>query len=215
MNMSADRPARSTPDACGAEQLEPMIARALELRDEGREDGLEEAGRPNPRSAELVRSAVERVRSLTGWSDLSTEPVISLGTRFRLLGKIGAGAMGIVYLAEDLELRRKVACKVVHHGLIPPEQAVARCAREAEATAAVQHPAIVTIHDRGRTESGQVYIVMELVEGAPLTEFLDAASAREERERRSPRGVRFGHLRARAARADDRARARAARRRTF
>ena len=180
---SADRAA---PGAAG-DELEPLVSRALELRDEGRADWLAEACRGRPETEAAVRAAVERVDTLPEWIDgaagRGSAPAQRLGERFRLLERIGAGAMGVVYLAEDLELRRKVACKVVHHGLMPPEEALERFAREAEAMAAVQHPAVVTIHDRGRTEGGQVYIVMELVDGPPVSEFLAATGAGAERAR--------------------------------
>ncbi|MBL8861744.1 MAG: protein kinase [Planctomycetes bacterium] len=163
------------------DDLAAVVSRALELRDAGQPDWLEDACRDWPGAAEDVRAAVERADTLPDMIGRSgahdPQRGNSLGGRFRLLERIGAGAMGAVYLAEDLDLGRKVACKVVHHGLMAPEQALQRFDREAQAMAAVQHPSVITIHDRGRTESDQVYIVMERIDGPSLDRLLDAARA--------------------------------------
>ncbi|TAJ18274.1 MAG: serine/threonine-protein kinase [Planctomycetota bacterium] len=163
-------------------ELEALVSRALELRDDGRADWLAQACREQPQAEAQVRAAVERADALGGLiaTTAGHDPLRGqcLGGRFRLHERIGVGAMGVVYLAEDLELRRRVACKIVHHGLLPPEQALERFAREAQALAAVQHSSVVTIHDRGRTADGQVYIVMELVDGPPLAAILEAARER-------------------------------------
>ena len=165
-------------------ELEALLSRALELRDAGQTDWLAEACGARPEAQAAVLAAVERADSLPGWIDPGLPRVVARGQplagRFRLVDTIGAGAMGVVYLAEDLDLRRQVACKLVHHGLMPAEQALARFAREAEAMAAVQHPSVITVHDRGRTDEGQVYIVMELVDGVSLAAYLDEASGRAE-----------------------------------
>lgn len=180
---------KPAPDAAGGPDaaldsaaLSSLVSSALELRDEGCADWLARACQDHPHALAAVRDAVEHADRLPGLIRRTGEhdPMrgLALGGRFRLLERIGVGAMGVVYLAEDLELHRRVACKVVHHGLMAPRQALDRFAREAEAMAAVQHPAVVTVHDRGRTEADQVYIVMELIDGPPLSEFLNAARAR-------------------------------------
>jgi len=165
-----------------AAELEALVLAALELRDEGRIDWLEAACAAHPAARESVRAAVVRADSLSGLIARAAEqdPLHGqcLGGRFRLLERIGSGAMGTVYLAEDLQLRRRVACKLVHHGLLPPQEALDRFAREAEALAAVQHPAVVTIHDRGSTPEGQTYLVMELVDGPSIAALLDIAVER-------------------------------------
>jgi serine/threonine protein kinase len=91
---------------------------------------------------------------------------------FRMVGKVGEGAMGVVYRAEDLELGRPVAIK-----LIKPEhlaslgglagQAAARFLQEARAAAAVRHPGATVVHRVG-TEGGQPYLVMEWLDGQTL-----------------------------------------------
>jgi len=170
-----------------ARPLEPLVSKALELRDAGRADWLTEACQDDPEAAAEVRAVVERAALLPDMvrSAATRDPLIgrSLGERYRVVERLGAGAMGIVYLAEDQELRRRVACKVVRHGLMAPAQALERFAREARAMAAVQHPSVITIYDRGRTDEDEVYIVMELIEGAPLGELIEAAAGRDTRER--------------------------------
>ncbi len=162
------------------EALLELVTRALELRDMGREDWLSAACAEQPSATESVRRAVERVSGLKALLDRSAhfDPLLGreLGGRFRLSERIGSGAMGVVYLAEDLQLGRRVACKVVRHGLMARDHALARFDREARALAAVQHPAVVAIHDRGQSDDDAVYIVMELIEGTSLAELVDVAA---------------------------------------
>ena len=78
--------------------------------------------------------------------------------------------MGAVYRAFDTKLRRKVALKVIHPDLAVPD-AAARLVREARAAAALAHPNTVAIHDLGEID-GTVFLVMELVSGAPLRAYV-------------------------------------------
>ncbi|SOB80737.1 serine/threonine-protein kinase [Streptomyces sp. 1331.2] len=99
-----------------------------------------------------------------------------LGGRYRLVGKIGGGAMGSVWRAEDTVLARQVAVKILRSELFEDETATQRFRREAQLVAAVDHPGIVDVHDYG--ESGEdgdercAYIVMELIAGSPLDRVL-------------------------------------------
>ena len=83
--------------------------------------------------------------------------------------------MGVVYHANDLELARPVAVKILRATLLDGAEADIRFRREAEILAAIHHPAVVTVHDRGRTQDGEPYLVMELLEGLPLSALLDEA----------------------------------------
>jgi tetratricopeptide (TPR) repeat protein/predicted Ser/Thr protein kinase len=85
---------------------------------------------------------------------------------YRILEQIGAGGMGVVYRARDMELERDVAVKVVGEG--SDELARQRLRREARTASALNHPNICTIYEVGEAE-GQTYIAMELVEGRPLS----------------------------------------------
>lgn len=180
--MSAGRSHGADPRGSRKDELTARVANALALREEGRADWLELACEGRPEERARVRAAVERASSMPELIGRGVEhdglPGNCLGGRFRILERIGAGAMGVVYLADDLELGRKVACKIVHHGLMAPEVALQRFEREAQAMAAVQHPAVVTIFDRGRTGGEQVYIVMERIDGPSLAQLLDVAKAR-------------------------------------
>jgi serine/threonine-protein kinase len=99
----------------------------------------------------------------------------SQGTLFAgryLLGrKLGAGGMADVWLAEDQELGRRVAVKILHERYASDEQFVERFRREATNAAGLSHPNIVSIFDRGEAE-GSYYIVMEYVEGRTLKELV-------------------------------------------
>jgi serine/threonine-protein kinase len=83
---------------------------------------------------------------------------------------IGEGGMGAVYRAFDTKLRRKVALKVIHPDLKVPD-AAARLVREARAAALLAHPNTIAIHDLGEID-GTVFLVMELISGAPLRAYV-------------------------------------------
>jgi serine/threonine-protein kinase len=91
--------------------------------------------------------------------------------RYRVLRKLGTGGMANVYLAEDQELGRRVAIKVLDERHASDEQFVERFRREAKAAAALSHPNIVSIFDRGETD-GTYYIAMEYLEGPNLKELV-------------------------------------------
>ncbi len=87
--------------------------------------------------------------------------------RYRVLGKLGAGGVSVVYAAYDPALERKVALKLLHSSRARLPRARRRLMREAKAIARLSHPNIVTVHDVGVHES-QIYVAMELVEGQTL-----------------------------------------------
>ena len=91
--------------------------------------------------------------------------------RYRISHKLGGGGMADVYLAEDQELGRRVAIKMLHARYANDEQFVERFRREATHAAGLSHPNIVSIFDRGEAD-GSYFIVMEYVEGKTLKELV-------------------------------------------
>ncbi len=87
---------------------------------------------------------------------------------YRITGQIGAGGMGAVYEAEHLLLGRRAAVKVLLPDRCSDKDIVERFFNEARATTRIQHPGIVKIYDYGHLESGNAFIVMELLEGESL-----------------------------------------------
>lgn len=99
----------------------------------------------------------------------------TIETRYRLERLIGKGGMGAVYEATDLRLHRKVAVKILTGSMFGNSEALRRFEREAQASARLHHPNIVTIHDYGLLSTEGAYLVMELIAG----ETLGAALKRE------------------------------------
>ncbi len=98
-----------------------------------------------------------------------------LGGRYRLLSKIADGGMATVYVAVDERLGRRVAVKVLRPDLARDEGFVARFHREAQLAAGLSHPNIVAVHDfhdSTQVPDGELYLVMELVEGQTLRQQL-------------------------------------------
>src|ERR687884_30623 len=91
--------------------------------------------------------------------------------RYRIVRKLGAGGMADVYLAEDQELGRRVAIKILNDRHAADDSFVERFRREAKNAAGLSHPNIVSIYDRGEAE-GTYYIAMEYLDGRSLKELI-------------------------------------------
>src|ERR671938_1497027 len=93
--------------------------------------------------------------------------------RYRVMRRLGSGGMANVYLAEDQELGRRVAIKILNDRHAHDDQFVERFRREAKNAAGLSHPNVVSIYDRGNAE-GTYYIAMEYLSGRTLKELLVA-----------------------------------------
>jgi eukaryotic-like serine/threonine-protein kinase len=113
--------------------------------------------------------------SLVGPSELA-EPASPMVPRYRILGLIGTGGMGVVYRAEDARLGRTVALKFLPPSLTPNPRAKARFLNEARAASALDHPNICTIYEVGETAEGQFYLAMAYYEGETLSRRLERGS---------------------------------------
>jgi serine/threonine protein kinase len=96
--------------------------------------------------------------------------------RYRIMRKLGAGGMADVYLAEDQELGRRVAIKILNGRHANDDQFIERFRREAKNAAALNHPNIVSIYDRGEAED-TYYIAMEFLDGRTLKELIVSRGA--------------------------------------
>jgi serine/threonine-protein kinase len=93
--------------------------------------------------------------------------------QYRLKEQIGAGGMGVVYLAEHQLLKRPCAIKLIAPARAGDAGALARFEREVRITARLSHPNTVEIYDYGRTEEGTFYYVMELLSGLSLADLVE------------------------------------------
>jgi serine/threonine protein kinase/tetratricopeptide (TPR) repeat protein len=92
-------------------------------------------------------------------------------SHYKILEEIGSGGMGVVYKAEDCDLKRTVALKFVVPRMLRIDEDKDRFVREARTAASLNHPNICTIYEIGETE-GSTYIVMEYIEGISLKELI-------------------------------------------
>lgn len=153
----------------------PPAARQTTLDEECRDD------EDLRREIESLLEAREDAGSFLGPEELHScirelsEPEVTPGSRlgrYEIVSSIGAGGMGQVYLARDVELGRRVALKVLPAQFTLDEERILRFRREARAASALNHPNIVTVYDVG--ESGQTwFIVTEFIEGETLRSRLE------------------------------------------
>ena len=94
-----------------------------------------------------------------------------LADRYHILKPIGEGGMGRVYLGEHVKMNRQCAIKVMSHALVNDAESAARFAREASNAARIIHPNVAAVFDYGESD-GVVYLVMEFVDGEPLSDLM-------------------------------------------
>ena len=91
--------------------------------------------------------------------------------KYRLVSRIGQGAMGEVFKAHDPSLNRLVAVKTISSSLGTETELRRRFLREAQSAARLNHPNIITVYDFGE-EEGRIYMAMELLEGSDLKDLI-------------------------------------------
>ncbi|HEX6134803.1 MAG TPA: protein kinase [Longimicrobiales bacterium] len=118
----------------------------------------------------LSQLDTERAAALVGSTDAEEHNAIG---PYRVLHRLAAGGMGVVYLAEDPRLDRRVALKLLPPYLSGDATAQRRFTEEAKAASALDHPHIATIYEIGRTPGGSLYIAMAYYEGETLRQRLE------------------------------------------
>ncbi|HET7275694.1 MAG TPA: serine/threonine-protein kinase [Longimicrobiaceae bacterium] len=107
-------------------------------------------------------------------SDLPQDPLVGtiIAGRYRLIEKLGEGAMGAVYLGEHLKIGRRDAIKVLRDSIVGDPEAIARFTRGARNVSAIQHPNVCCIYDFSDTAEGLPFLAMEFIPGETLQDLL-------------------------------------------
>ncbi len=168
MTSGASKPTRSDAVACPSDKtftrlLEGTLSDAELQALQAHGDGCAACG----------RTLSELARTMTpGRGDW-------LGERYQLLEPLGIGGMGVVYTAFDTKLQRKVAVKRLRElaAAASADRRRARFLREAQLLASLSHPNVLTVHDVGGVDP-ELYVVMELVDGWPMSRWISEADPR-------------------------------------
>jgi eukaryotic-like serine/threonine-protein kinase len=172
-------------------KVDEIFAEALEKSSfEGRAAYLDEACAGDPELRGRVQELLDAdgsagdflevpaagVAATANMPEVCEKPGAMIG-RYKLLEKIGEGAFGAVFMAEQREpVVRKVAVKIIKPGM-DTREVIARFEAERQALALMDHPNIARVLDAGATESGRPYFVMELVRGISITDYCDQNNA--------------------------------------
>ena len=161
------------------DRTEELLAAALQILEQRGEPGLQEFLTAHRSKADAVRAGLEQLRRMGVLAPPPAAPAErSQFGEFRVLRRLAAGGMGVVYIAQQTSLQRQVALKVVRPELLLSETARERFQREVEAVARLQHPGIVPILAVG-TEGTQPWFAMEFIDGRTLEELLGAMGGKD------------------------------------
>ncbi|MHB1170640.1 MAG: tetratricopeptide repeat protein [Longimicrobiales bacterium] len=177
------------------QRIDDLFAAALEIEPASRDAWLERECAGDDDLLAHVRRLLRRTSeaeavlgdSVTGYAsdileslggDALADDALAAGTRigpYRLIREVGRGGMGTVYLAEraDAEFEKRVALKVVRRGM-DTEDVLLRFRFERQILASLEHPSIARLYDGGAAPDGRPYLVMEYIEGEPITRYADA-----------------------------------------
>jgi serine/threonine protein kinase/tetratricopeptide (TPR) repeat protein len=122
----------------------------------------------------IDRSTTLRKRSTTGSAQLALPPgEIIPGTRYRIVTRVGVGAMGAVYQAEHVDLEKRVALKTLLAASARDATVVEQFRKEARAASKIGSPFICDVTDFGQLPDGQVFYVMEFIDGPSLRQVIE------------------------------------------
>ena len=127
------------------------------------------------------RRAAAAAAALQAADPADSSPIVGMivDGRYRVAELVGEGGMGKVYLAEHVEIGKRVALKVLHPSYSRMPDLVERFRREARAASKIGHPHIVDVTDSGTTADGSAYFVMEFLEGVELGSVIEREGALE------------------------------------
>ncbi|MEZ4333254.1 MAG: protein kinase [Myxococcota bacterium] len=160
-------PARDAGEATAGEpddDASGIATRVLAVEDETAPPPAAERARPTPAAAPAARVDA---------SDRGLQPGTVLFGEYEIVSVLGAGGMGEVYRARHRRLDEHRAIKVMHAELSKRKGASEFFYREAKALLAVRHPAVVHCHDLLSDDTGRVFLIMEMIEGIPLSKKLN------------------------------------------
>jgi predicted Ser/Thr protein kinase len=186
---------RHTMGATPEDRVNEILAQWLDEQREGGERDPAEVIREHPELAAELRARFEALDVLHGLFEPG-RPAAALPEtigRYRILRELGRGSMGIVYEAEQTDLQRQVALKVLSPVIANDAEAVARFSREAQAAARLEHRNIAAVHEFGHDEAF-IFYSMELIEGPSLHDWIEKeceGSGRETRGQAEPDTFRW------------------------